>query len=275
MLESRYHHIHRLSKNDSSNNTVGRYFDKEDNKVVALKIFGDTPFETPVENLDNKLMAIQEINSLKKLEHKNIVKLLGYFELHDKYHIILESCDHSLREEILKTPSGLGTSASKKILKHILNGLHFCHQKNCLHRDLSPENVLLSKNGVAKIADFDRSIFLTDAGQGSTSPTPGSFVYNSPEILAGDKKYGLPSDVWSLGVIFCEMLFGKPPWNGTSAKSQLREIHNSVGPLLPRHASIAKLQKEDCKSYAVHNHAQLQQMFTTISQACQSFIMVS
>lgn len=304
MLESRYHHIHWLGSSDNLNNSVsskiipkfwiiittrnrmlikivffyvqvGRYFDKENNAVVALKIFSDKPFDTMVENLDNKLMAIQEINALKTMSNKNIVKLLGYFELHDKYHLILESCDHSLREELEKNSSGLGTSVSKKMIKGVLYGLHHIHQVNCLHRDLSPENILVSKTGAVKIADFDRSVFLTDAGVGSTSPTPGSYVYNSPEILAGDRKYGLPSDVWSLGVIFCEMLTGRPPWNGRSAQSQLREIHNSVGPLLPRHASIAKLQGEDRRtSYTVSNHAQLQQMFTTISKACQSFIMV-
>ncbi|CAL8069723.1 unnamed protein product [Orchesella dallaii] len=269
MLESRFHHIHWLGNGEKQNNSVGRYFDKEENRVVALKIFSDKPFESTIENLDNKLMAIQEITSLKSLDHKNIVKLLGYFELHDKYHLILESCDHSLRSEIDEAPSGLGTSASKKIIKNILSGLHFCHQAKCLHRDLTPENILMCKNGLAKIGDFDRSIFLID-GLGNISPTPGSFVYNSPEILAGDKEYGLPSDVWSLGIIFCELLTGKPPWNGKNSQSQLREIHNCVGPLLPRHASVAKLQAESC---TVHNHAQLQQMFTTISAPCCSFIM--
>lgn len=252
---------------------VGRYFDKEENTVVALKIFSDRPFETAIENLDNKLMAIQEIKSLQKLDHKNIVRLLGYFELHDKYHLILESCEHCLREDIEDAPSGLGTSASKKIIKHILNGLNFCHKLKCLHRDLCPENILISKNGSAKIADFDRSVFLSEDGVGTICPTPGSFVYNSPEILAGDKEYGLPSDIWSVGIIFCELLTGRPPWIGKNSQTQLREIHNSIGPLLPRHASVAKIPT-DKKAQSVQNHAHLQQMFTTISPYCSSFIKV-
>lgn len=222
-------------------------------------------------------MAMQEIQTLARLEHRNIVKLIGYFELHDKYHLILESCDHSLRDEIEEAVSGLGTSASKKIIKYILNGLYFCHQAKCLHRDLSPENILMCKSGLVKICDFDRSIFVSGNGMGRTSPTPGSFPYNSPEVLAGDKEYGLPSDVWSLGIIFCELLTGSTPWKGTNSQAQLREIHNSVGPLLPRHASVAKLKIDDSNYviHNVHNHAQLHQMFTTISAACSSFIMVS
>jgi len=208
------------------------------------------------------------------MDHKNIVKLIGYFELQDKYHLILESCDHSLRSDIEEALSGLGTATSKKIIRNILSGLSFCHQLKCLHRDLCPENILVCKDGTAKIADFDRSVFLSDDGVGSISPTPGSYVYNSPEILAGDKEYGLPSDVWSLGIIFCELLTGKPPWNGRSMQSQLREIHNCMGPLLPRHAGVAKLQVDD-KTHSLNNHAQLQQMFTTISASCCSFIKVT
>ena len=220
---------------------------------------------------------MQEIISLRRLDHKNVVRLLGYFELKDKFHLILESCDHSLRNDIEEAPSGLGTLPSKKIVFRILNGLNFCHEMECLHRDLCPENILICKNGEVKIADFDRSVFLVETGVGKISPTPGSYVYNSPEILAGDKEYGFPSDVWSLGIIFCEMLTGRPPWLGRNAPSQLREIHNSVGPLLPRHASVAKLiQMEVMKtdSDSLHNHAQLQQMFTTISAPCCSFIKV-
>lgn len=257
------------------NNTVARYYDKEENNVVALKIFGGKPFHSCIENLDNKLMAIQEINSLRRLCNKNIVKLFGYFELQEKYHLVLEPCDSSLREEIDRNSNGIGMCQSKKFLKQIIQGLLCCHNANILHRDLSPENILVCKTGIIKIADFDRSVLLNESILGNTCPTPGSYVYNSPEILAGDKKYGLPSDIWSLGVVFCEMISGKPPWRGISAQSQLREIHATVGPLMPKHAKIAKVTDEEkaAKNY-VQNHAHLQLLFTTVSKSCRSFIMV-
>ena len=95
-----------------------------------------------------------------------------------------------------------------KYLKQIANGLKYLLEKKIIHRDLKPQNILVSNTGTLKITDFGFARYFDNDILIQTICSE-SYVYGLPEIMK-NKKYDYKSDLWSLGVIFYEMLIGKP-----------------------------------------------------------------
>ena len=85
-----------------------------------------------------------------------------------------------------------------------MQGMLFCHQRRVLHRDLKPQNLLIDKNGVIKIADFGLARAFGIPVRVYTHEVV-TLWYRAPEILLGSPKYSCPIDIWSVGAIFAEM----------------------------------------------------------------------
>jgi len=94
--------------------------------------------------------------------------------------------------------------------KHVINGFQKLHENKVIHRDIKPSNILLH-NGVAKIADFGFArIIETEFDQMALSRV-GSPIYMAPQILEGSH-FSSKCDIWSIGVMFYELLYGVTPW---------------------------------------------------------------
>ena len=97
-------------------------------------------------------------------------------------------------------------------MKHIIEGYKELFQSNIIHRDIKPANILL-KQGVAKLSDFGFSRVVDNPDQSQKLTLLGSPLYTAIEILKGNQ-FSNKCDVWSLGIVFYEMLEGKTPWTG-------------------------------------------------------------
>ncbi|KAF5913108.1 hypothetical protein HPG69_009059, partial [Diceros bicornis minor] len=126
----------------------------------------------------------------------------------------------------------------KSILWQTLQALNFCHKHNCIHRDVKPENILITKQGIIKICDFGFARILIP-GDAYTDYVATRW-YRAPELLVGDTQYGSSVDVWATGCVFAELLTGQPLWPGKSDVDQLYLIIRTLGKLIPRHQSIFK-----------------------------------
>jgi len=125
----------------------------------------------------------------------------------------------------------------KSITWQTLQAVNFCHKHDCIHRDVKPENILITKHSVIKLCDFGFARLLTGPSDYYTDYVATRW-YRSPELLVGDTQYGPPVDVWAVGCVFAELLSGVPLWPGKSDVDQLYLIRRTLGDLIPRHQQV-------------------------------------
>ena len=170
----------------------------------------------------------QEASIAAGLEHPNIVKIYDYGQDHDGRSYIVSEIIRGQNLHLLqmaRNRSGeglLGPIVSAMICEEVLNGLLCAHELNFIHRDVKPDNVMVSKQGQVKLTDFGiakrLSSTMTQAGQYLGSPS-----YSSPEQVRG-LDLDFRTDLFSTGIILYEMLTGKLPFDGRSATDVMIKI---------------------------------------------------
>ncbi|XP_041969500.1 cyclin-dependent kinase-like 4 isoform X2 [Aricia agestis] len=225
----RYEKLAKLG--EGSYGLVYKCRNRDTGEIVAIKKF--------VENEDDPLIrkiALREIRMLKNLKHPNLVNLIEVFRRKRKLHLVFEYCDHTVLHELEKYPSGCPELLSKQIIWQTLQGVAYCHRHNCIHRDVKPENILLTGDGVVKLCDFGFARMISP-GESYTDYVATRW-YRAPELLVGDTMYSTPVDVWAIGCVFAELLSSEALWPGKSDLDQLYLIRKTLGDLLPRHMTI-------------------------------------
>ncbi|KAL0819422.1 hypothetical protein ABMA28_007528 [Loxostege sticticalis] len=225
----RYEKLAKLG--EGSYGLVYKCRNRDTGEIVAVKKF--------VENEDDPLIrkiALREIRMLKNLKHPNLVNLIEVFRRKRKLHLVFEYCDHTVLHELEKYPAGCPELLSKQIIWQTLQGVAYCHRHNCIHRDVKPENILLTSEGVVKLCDFGFARMISP-GESYTDYVATRW-YRAPELLVGDTMYSTPVDVWAIGCVFAELLSSEALWPGKSDLDQLYLIRKTLGDLLPRHMTI-------------------------------------
>ena len=154
-----------------------------------------------------------EIEKLRNCLHENVVCLIEEFYEKNKFLLIMELCyGGSLREFIYKQQQLLPVDFVINWFKQLASGVSFIHEMDIIHSNLNPVNVLLTSDKKLKIGDFGIAKGL-DRTSGLASTRAGTTIYMAPEILGGDK-YDMMADMWSLGIIFFEIITYKKPFHG-------------------------------------------------------------
>eukprot|EP00128_Syssomonas_multiformis_P008355 Colp12_sorted_trinity150504_noHs@25989 len=205
---------------------------KETGQVVAIKKFLESEDDPQIRKI-----ALREVRMLKQLKHGNLVNLLEVFRRKRKLHLVFEFIDRTVLDELDINPNGLDEKTVKKIINQVLKAVHFCHSHNIIHRDVKPENILVTKNHVVKLCDFGFARSLGGPGAVYTDYVATRW-YRAPELLVGDTQYGTSVDVWAIGCVFAEILTGHPLWPGKSDIDQLHHIISTLGQLTQRHQEI-------------------------------------
>mmetsp|Transcript_3050 Transcript_3050/g.7271 ORF Transcript_3050/g.7271 Transcript_3050/m.7271 type:complete len:293 (+) Transcript_3050:124-1002(+) len=178
--------------------------------------------------------AIREISLLKELHHPNVVRLLEVVHSENKLYLVFEFVDMDLKKhmDLMKSkdnPTGkLPPLRVKSYLHQLLAGVAFCHSHRVLHRDLKPQNLLISHGGAMKLADFGLARAFGIPIRTYTHEVV-TLWYRAPEILLGCKKYACAVDTWSIGCIFAEMATGRPLFPGDSEIDELFRIFRLLG----------------------------------------------
>lgn len=206
---------------------------KSDGKVVAVKI----------PNLDEKAKRffLKEAKAWRLLDHPNIVKLYGAYDeplpyLEIEYVDGIELNGDVIRD-LGKYPKPVDEKTALNFIIGIAEGLKHAHSKQVFHRDLKPQNILLTSDVMPKITDWG----LAKVGAVSTTATTAkglTLLYAAPEQL-DDETYGhtdARTDIYQLGLVFYELLTGKLPYTGTSPAVVMAKVINpEVKPKPPSH----------------------------------------
>ncbi|XP_038659910.1 cyclin-dependent kinase-like 4 isoform X3 [Scyliorhinus canicula] len=217
---------------EGSYSVVFKSRNKDTGQIVAIKKFMESEDDPFI-----KKIAVREIRMLKQLKHNNLVNLLEVFRRKHKLHLVLEYCDHTVLNELERYPRGLPEAMVKNIMWQMLQAINFCHKHNCIHRDVKPENILITKQGVIKLCDFGFARILTSPGDDYTDYVATRW-YRAPELLVGDTQYGAAVDIWAVGTVFAELMSGQALWPGKSDVDQIYLIIRTLGKLIPRHEHV-------------------------------------
>ncbi|KAI9105399.1 kinase-like domain-containing protein, partial [Phlyctochytrium arcticum] len=155
----------------------------------------------------------REVSIMAKLAHPHVIRLERVVETSRYLYLIMEWCEMDLYDAITQT-AGFPPAIVKQVFDQLAAALEHCHQNGIYHRDIKPENALISPEYTVKLADFG----LATNDSWSTEMGCGSVRYMAPECIdtpdtraRGYAPAG--TDVWSLGVILINLLFGKNPWH--------------------------------------------------------------
>jgi serine/threonine protein kinase len=180
------------------------------NRLVALKILA------PEKGADPKFAErfLREAQALARLSHPNIVAVHDFGEVDGLYYLLMEFVDGVTLRQLLQAHK-MAPEEAVKIVPEICEALQFAHEQGIVHRDIKPENVLLDKQGRVKIADFGIAK-LVGAEAPRVSLTEEQSVLGTPHYMAPEQVerpqlVDHRADIYSLGVVFYEMLTGELP----------------------------------------------------------------
>lgn len=156
----------------------------------------------------------REARALGKLNHPNIVAVYDFGQVDGLYYFLMEYVDGANLRQAIRAGSVTPTNALP-IVGQICDALQFAHDEGIVHRDIKPENILLDKRGRVKIADFGLAKLLgreqADQVLTATHQVMGTLRYMAPEQMEGSKEVDHRADIFSLGVVFYELLTGELP----------------------------------------------------------------
>ncbi|XP_073966643.1 unc-51 like kinase 3 homolog Aduk [Choristoneura fumiferana] len=204
--------------------------------VVAVKCVDKARVKHSGSAVDN---LVTEIRLLKTLTHPHIVQMREFTWDDKNIYIIMEYCCGG---DLSKYIHRYGRVPEKQVLyflQQLASALKFLREKGVVHMDLKPHNLLLHKGSdgkyILKVADFGFATILS--AESRLRMVRGSPLYMAPEMLQGE--YGASVDLWSVGVIMYECLFGKAPYSSSTLKELIDKIQNRTPIVLPPNSSIS------------------------------------
>ncbi len=212
-------------------------------RLVALKI---VPKQQGSETEFTQRFA-REAQAMARLNHPNIVNIHDYGDKAGWCYYLMEYVDGvNLRQAI--QAKNMEAKKALAIVGQVCDALQYAHQEGVIHRDIKPENILLDKRGQVKIADFGLAKVLgsTSASEQltGTNQVMGTVGYMAPEQLEGSREVDQRADIYSLGVVFYELLTGELPLGRFSLPSQKVQVDVRIDEVV-----LKTLEKEPQRRY--------------------------
>ena len=225
MLDDRYEIIELIGSGGMAN--VYKALCHRLNRYDAVKIMRD---ET-AQNEEFRKRFRAESQAVAMLSHPNIVSVYDVSHSDDVEYIVMELIDGITLKEYLRQKGAIAPSEALDFTMQIAKALEHAHGKGIIHRDIKPQNIMLLKNGMIKVADFGIAELQNDIEE-SNGETVGSVHYIAPEQARGAAP-DARSDIYSLGIVMYEMLTGRLPYVGDT-DVEVAVKHMNTVPVSPR-----------------------------------------
>jgi eukaryotic-like serine/threonine-protein kinase len=177
----------------------------------------------------------REARIMMDIKNDRIVQVYDHFKEGHSYYIVEEYVDGISLDALIRRERYLSNEAATLILYEVCRALKYAHDKQVIHRDIKPGNILLSRQGEVKLADFGIATSLEDTEDGLTKEgmVLGTPSYIPPEQIDDAKSVDRRADIYSLGVVLYEMLTGRTPFPGSFTAETIHLIHK--GKYTPPH----------------------------------------
>lgn len=197
--------------------------------TVYKALFIPMNLQVAIKVIDKKLQSNQylntfmEISLLKRTDHPLIAHIFDFFEDERKLYIVMEYIDNGSLLDYINEKHGLPLSEAQFFFKQLVEILDYLHNvRHIVHRDLKPENILIDKHKNLHLIDFGLSKSFT-SNSSKFHTICGSLCYLAPEVIRGCE-YDVSADIWSLGIIFYAMIFGKLPFYSANMHEEMELI---------------------------------------------------
>ena len=232
-INERYEIIRSIGEGGMANVYLG-YDTILDRKVAVKVLRGDLSHD---EKFVRRFQ--REALSASSLSHHNIVEMYDVGEDDGMYYIVMEYIEGQTLKQLLKKRGSLTLSEAIDIMLQLTDGMAHAHDSYIIHRDLKPQNIMIQDDGNIKITDFGIAMALNSTQLTQTNSVMGSVHYLPPEQAAG-KGSTIKSDIYSMGIIFYELLTGELPFRGENAveialkqmKEKIPDLHEE-NPAIP------------------------------------------
>ena len=231
-INDRYEIIRSIGEGGMANVYLG--FDTILDRNVAIKVLrGD------LSNDEKFVRRFQrEALSASSLAHPNIVEMYDVGEDDGTYYIVMEYVEGKTLKQLLKKRGTLTLSEAIDIMSQLTDGMAHAHDSYIIHRDLKPQNIMIKDDGQIKITDFGIAMALNATQLTQTNSVMGSVHYLPPEQASG-KGCTIKSDIYSMGIIFYELLSGSLPFRGENAvEIALKHMREPLPSLREDHPEI-------------------------------------
>lgn len=180
----------------------------------------------------------REARAAAKLDHPNIVTVFDVGRDGGDHYIVMEFVDGQDLKTLIRREGRLSVAETLDIATQIARGVGHAHKAGIIHRDIKPQNVLITHDGCAKVVDFGIARALSQSGLTDSDTVWGSPVYFAPEQAAGDSPTPA-SDVYSIGVVMYEMLAGTPPFHADNPTAlAMKHLRDEPPPLSVRNPLV-------------------------------------
>jgi len=172
----------------------------------------------------------REAQSAVSLEHKNIVHGVEVGESDGNYYFAMEYVEGASVQSMLDREGSIAPQRAAEIILEVAAALAYAHERNTIHRDIKPDNIMVTRGGHAKLADLGLARVTQEGltqltGTGTSMGTP---MYMAPEQCSDAKRADARSDIYSLGATWYHMVVGRPPFTGSSALELMQKHTNEA-----------------------------------------------
>lgn len=201
---------------------MGEVYEAEDarkHRVVALKLISEQYSNSP----EFRARMQREADTAGRLTEPHVVPIHDYGEINGQFYVDMRLIDGTSLRDIVVRDGPLPPARAVAIVRQIAAALDAAHANGIMHRDVKPENILITGNDFAYLVDFGIARAATDPGLTQTGTAIGTYRYMAPERFSGDE-VGYPADIYALACVLAECLTGAPPYRANSIE-QLVAAH--------------------------------------------------
>jgi len=182
---------------------------------------------------------LKEARTVAKLNHPNVISGIDVGEAHGLRYFVMEYAEGTTVGQVLKRGGAMDESRVARVAMQIARALEHAHDAGLVHRDIKPDNILVTKDGVAKLCDLGLAKDRPEAGRSLGTP-----AYISPEQARGVEDVDIRSDLYSFGCTLYHMLTGRPPFEGNPRIVMVHHLSDHPTPIRELEPDVSAAMEE-------------------------------